>query len=175
MKIYPALLFLILILSATAQDMPSLVPEAYWGTALIDGIPAPKDSEITAEIQDTGEIVGRAKVMNDTGLYSLDVIFDNDRTKEDEGAEEGQLLLWRINGIPCDIPAPGTDPANSGNVNANFTLSAGGEATTLPPTTVKPAEDAECGADLGLIWPVLAGILVIAAIIYLTARQRRKK
>ena len=168
--LFPLLLLLVL---ASAQDMPRLVPEAYWGTALIDGIPAPIDSEITAEIQETGEGVGTAKVMDEAGLYTLDVTFDNDLTEEDEGAEEGQLLLWRINGIPCEIP--GADPANSGGVNANFTISAGGETTTPAATTVKPAQGSACGADPGLIWPVLVGILIIAVILYLTARQRRKK
>jgi len=170
-----AILLLVFILSASAQDMPRMVPEAYWGTALMDGIPAPTDSEITAEVQETGEVVGTAKVMDEKGLYSLDVIFDNDITEEDEGAEEGQQLLWRINGITCDTPAPGADLANSGTVNANFTVSTGGETTTLPSTTVKPAQGSECGADPGIIWPVLVGLLVIAVILYLTARQRRKK
>ena len=173
MRVYPIIILLVLIISASAQDMPRLVPEAYWGTALVDGIPASVDSEITAEIQETGEVVGRARVIGDEGLYSLDVIFDNDLTEEDEGAEVGQLLLWRINGIPCEIP--GTDPANSGTVNVNFTISTGGEITTSAATTVKPAQGSACGANSGLIWPVLAGLLVIAAILYLTARQRRKK
>ena len=175
MRKYAVVLLLVLILSVSAQDMPRLVPEAYWGIALIDGIPASIDSEITAEIQETGEVVGRARVMDDEGLYSLDVIFDNDLTEEDEGAEVGQLLLWRINGIACDTPSPGTDPANSGAVNANFTISAGGETTTSVATTVKPAQGSACGANSGLIWPVLVGLLVIAAILYLTVRQRRKK
>lgn len=175
MRKYAVVLFLVFILSISAQDMPRLVPEAYWGTALIDGISAPKDSEITAEIQETREIVGKARVIDDKGLYSLDVIFDNDLTEEDEGAEEGQLLLWRINGIPCNSPAPGADLANSGTVNWNFTISASRETTISAATTVKPAQDAECGVDPGIVWPVLVGILVIAAILYLTARQRRKK
>ena len=175
MRVYPIIILLVLIISASAQDMPSLVPEAYWGTALVDGIPAPVDSEITAEIQETGEVVGRTLVIGDKGLYSLDVIFDNDLTEEDEGAGVGQLLLWRINGIACDTPAPGADLANSGSVNANFTLSAGGKTTTSVATTVKPAQGSACGANSGLIWPVLVGLLVIAAILYLTVRQRRKK
>lgn len=175
MRKYAVVLLLVFILSASAQDMPRLVPEAYWGIALIDGIPASQDSEITAEIQETGEVVGRAGVMDDEGLYSLDVIFDNDLTEEDEGAEEGQLLLWRINGMLCDTPAPGADLANSGSVNANFTISTGGETTTSAATTVKPVQGSACGADSGIIWPVLVGLLIIAVILYLTARQRRKK
>jgi len=174
MRLYPVILLLILILGSAAQDMPRMVPEAYWGTALVDGIPAPTDSEITAEVQDTGEIVGTAKVMDGKGLYSLDVIFDNDLTEADEGAEEGQQLLWRVNGIPCDTPAPGADAANSGTANANFTISAGGETTTMPPTTVKPAQDAEDGADPGIIWPVIGGILILA-IILITASLRHNK
>jgi len=175
MRISPLIPLLLLLTIATAQDMPSLVPEAYWGTALIDGIPAPRNSEITAEGRETEEVVGTAKVMDGKGLYSLDVIFDNDLTEADEGAEEGQPLLWRINGIPCEIPSPGTDTANSGTVNANFTISAGGETTTLPPTTVKPTPDSENGEGSDLLWPVLAGILIIVAILYLIAKQRRSK
>jgi len=37
-----SILLLSLLLTAAAPDMPRLVPEAYWGTALIDGNPAHK-------------------------------------------------------------------------------------------------------------------------------------
>ncbi len=155
--------FLLLLTISTAQQMPRLVPEAYWGTAMIDGNPAPKGSEITVEIQNTGEVVGKARVMDDNGLYSLDIIFDNELTEEDEGAEEGQPLLWRINGIPCDKPA--SDTANSGGVNTNFTISAGGE-------TDHPASIA---MDSDLLWSVLAGILILAGILLIMRWRYNKK
>jgi len=172
MRVSPTILLLSLLLTAAAQDMPRLVPEAYWGTALIDGNPAKNGSEITAEIQDTPEIVGKGRVINDEGLYSLDVIFDNELTEEDEGAEEGQKLVWRINGIPCRKPAPGSDLANSGKVNGNFTISASTEMPTTLLTTIKSASDTEKTDNSALIWLVLAGILILTGIFYIIARQR---
>lgn len=102
-------------------QIPRLVPEAYWGTAFVDGNPAPEGTKITVEVYDTGEIVGSGIVGNN-GLYSVDVIFDNEQTPEDEGANEGDKLTWKINGIPTYLPAPGEDTANSGGVNSNFNV-----------------------------------------------------
>jgi len=175
MRTFPTILLSLLIITAAAQNMPRLVPEAYWGMAFMGGNPASNGSEITVGIQDTGEVVGKGRVITDDGLYSLDVIFDNELTDKDEGAEEGQKLLWKINGIPCKTPAPGYDLANSGHVNANFTISADRisagteEPITLPTTTTKSVQNT---GNSSLLWPFIIGTLILAGIL-LIARQRR--
>lgn len=125
------ILLLSLILSILSQ-IPRSVPEAYWGTAFVNGNPAIAGSKITVEVQNTGEIVGSG-ITGDNGLYSVDVIFDNELTPEDEGANEGEKLTWRIDGIPTDIPAPGDDIANSGGVNSNFNIFVNNGAKDVSP------------------------------------------
>lgn len=131
LKSISAFIFLLSFSVFVSSQIPRLVPEAYWGTAFVNGNPAPAGSKITVEVYDTGEIVSSSIVMAN-GLYSVDVIFDNELTPEDEGANEGDKLTWRINGIPTDIPAPGEDTANSGGINSNFNIFAKKQKNEFP-------------------------------------------
>jgi len=97
-------------------------PESYWGYTTLNGAPVPDGTSITVEVYGTGEEVGNTTVQYPDGGYSLDIIFNDPDTPEDEGANEGDALTWKINGINCSIPAPGTDTATPGGTNSNFNL-----------------------------------------------------
>ena len=105
------------------------IPESYWGYATLNGVPAPNGTSITVEVYGTSEVVGNTTVQYPNGGYSLDIIFNDTDTAEDEGADKEDTLTWKINGINCSIPAPGTDTATSGGTNGNFNLTA---TTTIP-------------------------------------------
>jgi len=97
-------------------------PESYWGYATINGVPAANGTSITVEVYDTGEIIGSTTVQFENGGYSVNVEFDDPFTSEDEGADEGDKLTWKLGGVICSTPAQGTDIATSGNVNGDFDL-----------------------------------------------------
>jgi YVTN family beta-propeller protein len=105
-------------------------PESYWGYATLNGVPAPNGTSITVEVYSTSEVVGNTIVQYPNGGYSLDIIFNDTDTAEDEGADGEDALTWKINEINCSIPAPGTDTATSGGINGNFNLTA--TDTTAP-------------------------------------------
>jgi len=100
------------------------IPESYWGYATLNGVPAPNGTSITVEVYGTSEVVGNTTVQYPNGGYSLDIIFNDTDTAEDEGADGEDALTWKINEINCSIPAPGTDTATSGGTNGNFNLTA---------------------------------------------------
>ena len=128
---------LIAIASTTVVAAVPPTPESYWGYATLDGVPAAIDTPITVEITETGEVVGNTTVVDADGLYSLNVLFDDSETPEDEGATDGDNLTWKINGIICNIPALGTDTASSRGTNDNFNITAL-HPTPPAPTPFKP-------------------------------------
>ncbi len=116
------MLSFIIIISAQ-ESPPSAWPESYIGHATLDGQPAPSGLSITVKVTGTSETVGSATT-GDGGAFSLDVIFDNPDTPEDEGAKEGDLLTWYLAGNECTSPVSGEDTANSGSSNLNFDIEA---------------------------------------------------
>ena len=64
-------------------------PESYWGYATLNGVPAPNGTSITVEVYSTSEVVGNTIVQYPNGGYSLDIIFNDTDTAEDEGADGG--------------------------------------------------------------------------------------
>ncbi|RJS84014.1 lamin tail domain-containing protein [Methanophagales archaeon] len=119
---------------AVAQPPP--IPEQYSGTAILeDDIPAQVGTPVTVEVYGTGEEVGNTIVSDASGSYSLLINFDVAGTVEDEGADEGDPLTWKISGIECDVPSPGTDTAESGKINSDFLLVA---RDTTPPVVTNP-------------------------------------
>ena len=117
-----AILFITCI--TTASAIPP-IPESYWGYASIDGIPALYGTSITIEVYGTGEEVGNTTVQFPNGGYSLDIIFDGSDSSYDEGADEGNTLLWKLGGVICTTPAQGSDVATSGKANNDFDLVCG--------------------------------------------------
>ena len=119
---------LVLMLFAAVAIAYTPIPESYWGTAKLDGEAAPSGLSVTAKVTGTSEVVG-SSVTEEEGGFSLDVVFDNSGTPEDEGADEDDSLTWYIEGNECSSPAPGEDTANSGGINLNFVIEAdsGGE------------------------------------------------
>jgi len=123
------LLILSFVVLIFAQEGPQPVPESYIGYAMLDGEVASFGLSINVKTG-TSETVGSATT-EDSGAFSLDVIFDNPDTTQDEGADEGDSLTWYISGNECTSPAAGSDTANSGNHNSNFVIQAesSGECT----------------------------------------------
>jgi len=114
---------LLIICSALLVSAYPQIPEKYWGYAMLNGELAPAGTNITVEVTNTSEIVGSV-LIEENGLYELDVTFDDLNTTEDGGAEENDSLTWYIAGTECTTPAPGIDKANSGKINGNFTIEA---------------------------------------------------
>ena len=120
-----AKLFIIFIIfSINIQTVSAIppFPESYWGYATINGVPAANGTSITVEVYDTGEIIGSTTIQYDNGGYSVNVEFDDPFTSEDEGADEGDKLTWKLGGVICSTPGQGTDIATSGNSNGDFYL-----------------------------------------------------
>ena len=118
--------------SLNAVAIPQ-IPETYWGYALLNDQPAPIGTQITVEVYGTGEVVGSYTIEYGgvySGIYAMDVMIDNPESIKDEGADDGEPLTWKLNGIACSTPAPGTDTAQSGGINHNFSLIASSAAIT---------------------------------------------
>ena len=130
-----SILAIVLIISITTVAATPPIPESYWGYATLNGAPAAYGTSITVEVEGTGEVVGSTTVEYSNGGYSLDVKFDDPDTGEDEGANDGDKLTWKINSIECSTPAPGADTATPGGTNSNFNLIAI-SATNPPSVTV---------------------------------------
>jgi len=116
--------------SLNAVAIPQ-IPETYWGYALLNDQPAPIGTQITVEVYGTGEVVGSYTIEYGgvySGIYAMDVMIDNPESIKDEGADDGEPLTWKLNGIACSTPAPGTDTAQSGGINHNFSLIASSSA-----------------------------------------------
>ncbi len=105
----------------TASAIPP-IPESYWGYATLNGAPAAIGTSVTVEVYDTGEIIGSTSVQYENGGYSINVEFDDPNTSEDEGANEGNKLTWKVGGIICSTPAQETDIVTSGKANSDFVL-----------------------------------------------------
>ena len=116
---------LVMVMIATggmiAAAMPQ-IPESYWGYAILNDKTAPIGTQVTVEVYGTGEAVGSSTIQYEEGLYVMKVMIDDPASPEDEGAENGDPLTWKLNGIECSTPAPGTDTAQSGGINNNFSL-----------------------------------------------------
>ena len=127
-KIASIVALTMVVLAAGSMNVAAMpqIPETYWGYAILDGELAPIGTQITVEEYDTGQVVGSYTAQYDgiyAGLYVMMVLIDDPGSKDrDEGATNGAPLTWKINGIECCTPAPGTDKAESGKINHYFTI-----------------------------------------------------
>ena len=120
--IKPFIIFIILTACLQIASANPPISESYWGYATLNGVPAANGTSVTVEVYDTGEIIGNTTVQYENGGYSINVEFDDPNTPEDEGANEGNKLTWKVGGIVCSTPAQGTDIATSGTSNSDFVL-----------------------------------------------------
>lgn len=127
-KIASIVVLTMVVLVAGSMNVAAIpqIPETYWGYAVLDGELAPVGTQITVEEYDTGQIVGSYTTQYGgiyAGLYIMEVGIDDPTSKDrDEGAIKGAPLTWKINGIECSTPAPGTDKAESGRFNSYFSI-----------------------------------------------------
>ena len=117
------------IMTVTVTAIPQ-IPESYWGYAILNDDPAPIGTKVTVEVYSTGEVVGSYTIQYEAGVYVMEVRIDDPASPKDEGAENGEPLTWKLNGIECSTPAPGADTAESGKINDNFTIVASSPAIT---------------------------------------------
>ena len=140
------LLALIAIATTTVVVAIPQIPESYWGNATLDDAPAANGTSITVEVYGTGEVVGNTTVNTSSGGYTLSVLISNESIPDDNHALNGDNLTWKIDGINCSVPAPGTDTAVIEGINSNFNISAyhcGLELSAHPTQrSVKEDEDA---------------------------------
>ena len=118
LKLAVALAFVSLLVSAIPQ-----IPESYSGKAYVNGNPAPRGLEISARSASGDE--WSTIVASDAGDWSLDITFDDPDMSPDEGALEGELLVWFIQDKTAYISNISEDHANSGFSNTNIVLYSG--------------------------------------------------
>lgn len=118
-----SLLILILLFSVSVVSSYPVIPESYWGYARINGTIVPEGTNITVKVTTSNETVG-STLVGINGLYTMDVYFDDPDTTIDEGANEGDSLIWFINNMVTTVPSQGYDKANSTEhpVNNNFNV-----------------------------------------------------
>ena len=152
----------VIIATTTVVVARPQVPESYWGNATLDDAPAPIDTSITVEVYETGEVVGNTTVADANGLYSLDVYISGDNYPDDGHALNGDNLTWKIDGINCSVPAPGTATAVIGGDNDNFNITA---SNPPAPTVLKPNGGEEMPGDsiYDIKWNVTNGTCSLAA------------
>ena len=108
--------------SMIVAAMPPQIPDYYWGYATLNGEPAPIGTEVTVEVYGTGEVVGSYTIKYEDGLYVMKILIDDSGNPEDGCAGNGDPLTFKLNGIECSTPAPGTQTAKSGGIHKNFSL-----------------------------------------------------
>ncbi|GEM_PF-2933132 len=121
------IILLVIVLAAwlVAAGVPDM-PEIYQGYATLNGVLAPNGTFIEVQVNGTNESVGNTTINASDGSYMLLVYFDINETNDtDEGAEDGELLVWYVNYSQADRPVPANDTANPGGVNTLFTVSVG--------------------------------------------------
>ena len=123
-KIATVGLLVLLVMIAGVAKPP--IPEFYHGYAVLNGNLTLNETSVIVEVSGTGEVVGNGTVYNDKGAYNLNILFDDSSTNEtDEGAGQGDKLVWKINGMNCTTPAPLNDTAVSGGVNEFYVIGVG--------------------------------------------------
>lgn len=104
------------------------IPEEYFGIAYINGEPAPDGSVISIESYNTGQELSRVVVDNRYIRYGINYNYlqiyfeDTAITSVTNFAVSGEEIVWKINGVVCDSPAPGEDTADIGGVNSYFNV-----------------------------------------------------
>jgi hypothetical protein len=123
-------------ISAADDVIPTNEWTPFYGTAsTYNGQPIPVGSVIDAYDPD-GIHCGQCFVKNDGQYGFLEVYGDDDFTEGDQGAEEGDLITFYINGRLA-IPEGPSDPIWSGNgPGVEVNLSASGEIAMEPVTDV---------------------------------------
>lgn len=115
------LIILALITSSSAINYP---PEKYWGQVYLDESLAPDGTNVRV-MTSSDEILGEFQTPyfeNETGSYSFTLPFDDPSTSEDEGAEEGESLVWEIDGVVAYDPDAGEDTASVARVNRDYEI-----------------------------------------------------
>ncbi len=101
-----------------------LNPATYWGYVEINEEKAPDGTVLIVETED-GEILANQTLPLDVGYlgsYNVILNLDDPHTSEDEGGDEGEVLVWYVDGIRALEPLIGEDILEEGSVNNDFTI-----------------------------------------------------
>jgi len=119
-------MMLILVAGAMAKQ-PN--PEIYWGYVYMDDAIVPDGAVLTIETTSGELLVNKTipKSGGHPGSYSIKIKFDDLLTNAtDEGAESGESLIWKLNGV--EVVSPVNDTANIGETNNDLNVT----AVTIP-------------------------------------------
>lgn len=141
MKRVAVLLLMIMLVTSTVsfadnfQGREPPEPPCNFAGYLNDGN-APEGVFITAEVD--GVVYGYAQstVYEGKTVYALDVVADDPETEEKDGAEEGDIVLFRANGLLCNESHEWT---KGGSITLNLTF----DATKVPKANYSQSESFE--------------------------------
>lgn len=110
------------LISFVAVNAVPLNPEYYWGFVYVEDELVPAGTNLSIETAAGEELVKQTLPFNSNfnGSFSIQINFDDIATSEDEGADENERLVWKINGIV--VIEPKNDTAVSLKTNNNFTV-----------------------------------------------------
>ena len=80
-----------------------MLPTTFWGTVSIDGEDAPNGTVVSAWIDDVQIAKASVFVSNRGPIYSLDIPADDPDTPKREGGNEGDVIIFRIDGELADV------------------------------------------------------------------------
>ena len=137
-------LLVVLLIALPAAAFPP-IPEAYRGVAYLNGSLAKKVTLV--KVVSASGMEFTTTVADEKGMYALDITFDDIETANvKEGAAQGEAVTWYVGGIKASQPASGSDSANSGGVNIDFTVSAGSGGSSCSDGVRNQGEE---GVDCG--------------------------
>lgn len=114
----------IIVLLASVTAAAPLNPATYWGYVEIDDNKASDGTVLLVETE-AGEKLAEQTLPLDPGYngsYSVVLNLDDPYTEEDEGGDEGEILVWYVDGIKALEPITGEDILEEGSVNNDFTI-----------------------------------------------------
>lgn len=115
------LLLMVVLLSISVSGI-SLSPEDYWGFVYVEGEGAEEGLNLSVSTAE-GELLGRMSLpfsSKHPSSFKISIPFDDPATTQDEGAVEGESIVWELEGL--GVKSPVDDTAESGKVNKNIEI-----------------------------------------------------
>ncbi|MFH0859928.1 MAG: hypothetical protein V1921_01895 [Candidatus Altiarchaeota archaeon] len=176
-NLFVSVSFLILLGFVSPQFIPQFIPHAFEGYVYVDNKPAAKDTNITVKVTGTDEIVGQGPVIEDNGYFFILVVFENDVNGSTvDGAKNGDLLTWYVDGTVASIPEPGKVKAHSGEFTKDFNVVLLSNETIkdeMPTSTVGLPPAGGEKASIAPQFLILVGIIIGIMLSYIISSRKR--
>ncbi len=114
-------------MAAVVRAFPPL-PSSFWGSVELNGVDLPDGTLVEALIDGQVFAYGQTQTYQGYSVYTLDIPGDDASTAAVEGGQEGDVILFRVGGIPANEKATW----HSGT-NVSLDLAAASSATPLTP------------------------------------------